>query len=70
MLQLIALVALVVGTFLYNSELGWATVGKYWAVFWGALLLALFLPGIVVMVVQAFTVAVFFTHARIKAAGL
>lgn len=50
--------------------MGWPTIGKYWAVFWGALLLALLLPTIVVMVVQALTVAVFFTHVKLKAANL
>lgn len=68
-MQIIALVALIVGTFLYYSEMGWATVGKYWAVFWGSLLLALILPPIVVTVVQCFTVAIFYTHVKIKAAN-
>lgn len=69
-MQILALIALFVGTFLYHSELGWPTVGKYWAVFWGALLLALVLPGFVMLVVQLFTVAVFFAHVKLKAANL
>ncbi len=69
-MQLLALVALLVGTVLYRSEMGWGTIGKYWAVFWGALLLALFLPGVVVAVVQCFTAAIFFTHVKLKAANL
>lgn len=70
MIQLLAFVALLVGTFLYNSEMGWATIGKYWAVFFAALLLPLLLPGFFVIVVQALTAAVFFTHVKIKAANL
>lgn len=70
MIQLFTLVALLVGTVLYRSEMGWPTIGKYWAVYWGALLLALALSGFVVMIVQAFTVAVFFAHVKVKAANL
>ena len=70
MIQLFTIVSLVVGTLLYHSEMGWPTVGKYWAVYWGALLLEFFLPGFVVMIVQAFTAAVFFAHVKVKAAGL
>ena len=69
-MQILVLAALLVGTFLYHAEMGWATVGKYWAVFWGALLLALFLPYIVVTAVQALTAATFFTHVKLKAANL
>jgi hypothetical protein len=70
MIQLLALVALLVGTFLYRSEMGWSTIGTYWSSFFGALLLALFLPGFVVLLVQVFTVAIFFTHVKLKAANL
>jgi hypothetical protein len=69
-MQLLALAALIVGTLLYRSEMGWPTIGKYWAVFWGALLLVLILPPIAVVVVQCFTAAIFFTHVKLKAANL
>lgn len=69
-LQLLALVALLVGSLLYRSEMGWGTIGKYWAAFWGALLLTLFLPPIVAVVIQVFTAAIFFAHVKLKGAGL
>jgi hypothetical protein len=69
-MQILAFIALLVGTLLYHSEMGWATVGKYWAVFFGAILLVVILPPFVVLLVQAFTVAVFFAHVKVKAANL
>ena len=69
-MQILALIALIVGTALYHSEMGWPAIGKYWAVFWGALLLALLLPGVVVLIVQCLTVAIFFAHVKLKAANL
>ncbi len=70
MIQLLALVALFVGTLLYRSEMGWPTIGKYWAVFWGSLLLLFVLPAFAGTLVQALTVAIFFTHVKLKAANL
>jgi hypothetical protein len=69
-MQILALIALIVGSFLYHSEMGWPTVGTYWGIFGGAWLLDLFLPGFVVLVVQCFTVAIFFAHVKVKDAGL
>lgn len=69
-MQILALVALIVGTFLYHSEMGWPAVAKYWAVFWGAILLVFVLPPVAVLVVQCFTVAIFYAHVKIKAANL
>jgi|GEM_PF-4086219 hypothetical protein len=69
-MQLLALAALIAGTLLYHSEMGLRTVAIYWAIFWGSLLLALILPPVSVLVVQCFTVAIFFAHVKIKAANL
>ncbi len=70
MLQLIAFAALIAGTLLYRVEMGWSTVGKYWAVFFGALLLGLFFPAIVVVLVQCLTAAAFYAHVKLRAANL
>lgn len=69
-MQLIALVALIVGTFLYHSEMGWPAVGKYWGVFGGSFLLPLVFPPVATLIVQGFTVAVFFAHVKLKGANL
>jgi hypothetical protein len=70
MLEIITFVSLLVGTFLYSSEMGWATIGKYWAIYCSAFLLTFILPSFAVTAVQAFTVAVYFAHVKLKAANL
>lgn len=70
MLPLLAFAALVTGTILYRHEMGWPTIGKYWAVFLGALLLPLVLPPASMLVVQCLCSACFFVHVKLKAARL
>ena len=61
------LIALIVGTLLYRSEMGWRKIGIYWAIFFGALLLVLIVPSYVVLLIHIVVVACYFAHAKLSA---
>lgn len=69
MISIILLIALLVGSFLYWSELTGKVVRTYWSVFLGFFVLAIWIPGTIVMFVHIVTVGCFYAHAKMKASG-
>jgi hypothetical protein len=66
--QFILFVALIVGTLFYFGNLGGKKVAIYWAVFIGTAVLAVIVPGYVVILIQLITVGVFYAHAKLASA--
>ncbi len=69
MFGLLALISLIVGTFLYWNEFTRKELATYWSIFIGSALFFVAALGVLVLLIQIVTVACFFAHARLKASG-